>query len=281
MKEAEKERRRKKKEDLEKEKQKEKQKKKDEQNEQNNETAFLGQYNIQYSQVELNGPSYSFRPKLNSDLFIKKNEDEMVGYNENELKSTGFSIPNPDFNINKESFPRFIMPKSDRFNFTYASNINSIHSYTNYEKDFREQSKASLYKETTGRDTFFGTANRFRTGYSNNVPGPNNYKIEGFAESRVRFYKMRDEMRKGKIVSNQINEKSKAKDGIGNIGDSHNMSLYDECDMKIKNDDFNINQKINENEIQRITTIHAKHHYESEDEDVEGNRSVSMFELDK
>lgn len=233
-----------------------------------------GEYNISYNQVEFDGPLYSFRPKLKSELFIKKDDDVDK---RNEFESTGYSLKNPDFNIVKESFPRFIMPKSDRFNYTYGSNINSIHSYGNYEEEFREKSKdISLYKDKSNpRNTFFGTANRFIGGYSKNVPGPNNYKIEGFAESRVRFYKMRDDMRKGNAFLIDKN-KNKTHNKQNNENRS-NLSLYDkDSNIDIKDNDFKSNMKIKENDTNRITTIHGKHNYESEDED---NKSVNMFEL--
>lgn len=37
-----------------------------------------------------------------------------------------------------------------------------------------------------------GTSERFKNNNRNNSPGPNQYKINGFAETMVKFYKQRE-----------------------------------------------------------------------------------------
>ena len=204
---------------------------------------------MNYNQIEDKAPSYSLKGRLDIGLFdIKEDYDDPT-------KLLGFegstSIVNqklPDFNVNKETFPRFIMPKSERFNDTLTSHLNPIHSYNNYEQNYRETLKEIKEKKIETKENFFGTANRFRVGYATDIPGPNQYKIEGFAETRVRFYEKQEKMKEEKKHS-QVDNKIIAKanktgfSGISKIHSNDNDSNIDDNLHKTTTNYFNFNNK--------------------------------------
>lgn len=85
---------------------------------------------INYKWVEESAPSYSIRGKLETGIFdVKEDYDDptkLLGFESNNISAINQKLP--DFNVVKESLPRFIMPKAERFSNT-ANNFNPIHSY--------------------------------------------------------------------------------------------------------------------------------------------------------
>lgn len=93
-----------------------------------------GSYNVTYRLVEDSAPSYTLKGKLESGLFDMKDDyDDPTKALGLEGNLSAINQKLPDFNLVKETFPRFIMPKSDRFNSTLTSNMQGVHSY---EREF-------------------------------------------------------------------------------------------------------------------------------------------------
>lgn len=93
-----------------------------------------GSYFVSYKLVEENAPSYTLKGKLESGLFDMKDDyDDPTKALGLEGNLSAINQKLPDFNVVKETFPRFIMPKSDRFNSTLTSNMHGVHSY---EREF-------------------------------------------------------------------------------------------------------------------------------------------------
>eukprot|EP00340_Litonotus_pictus_P010671 CAMPEP_0170537322 /NCGR_PEP_ID=MMETSP0209-20121228/102644_1 /TAXON_ID=665100 ORGANISM="Litonotus pictus, Strain P1" /NCGR_SAMPLE_ID=MMETSP0209 /ASSEMBLY_ACC=CAM_ASM_000301 /LENGTH=798 /DNA_ID=CAMNT_0010838797 /DNA_START=45 /DNA_END=2438 /DNA_ORIENTATION=- len=150
------------------------------------ETPGPGAYSPYYDYVEEASPSYTLKGKLKTELFEVTNNyndpTKLLDYDSN-LNV----LPNlPDFNVVKDSFPRVLFSKYPRF----KDNLLNTHTHFKGNNFEFEPDKTGFHTVDLNNDknrTFYmGKSKRFGDNIDKDVPGPNMYRIAGFADEIMR-----------------------------------------------------------------------------------------------